>query len=270
MHAMPAEQVESRAELPLLQDVLEIFHAQGDLQNQLHTLAALAQEAVDRGDPRAAAEWVLARQNQLGRTDLLNGLTISVMLAVHISRLRSDHDISARLHGSVASHMEPLMAILAPRHVELYQSGLMTLRGALGSQEFDDAVAAGRLLDRDQTLAELVRYLQTVLSDPTSAPAQTPVATPPSTTAPTSTGSPTATTSPSTPAGAAPSGLTPREDQVLRHLASGLRNKDIATELGITPKSVMHHTCSIYRKLDVHSRLEAVTTAARQGLLPKS
>lgn len=252
MHAMPAEQVESRAELPLLQDVLEIFHAQGDLQNQLHTLATLAQEAVERGDPRAAAEWVLARQNQLGRTDLLNGLTISVMLAVHISRLRSDHDISARLHGSVASHMEPLMAILAPRHVELYQSGLMTLRGALGSQEFDDAVAAGRLLDRDQTLAELVRYLQTVLSDPTS------------------TGSPTATTSPSTPAGAAPSGLTPREDQVLRHLASGLRNKDIATELGLTPKSVMHHTCSIYRKLDVHTRLEAVTTAARQGLLPKS
>ena len=43
--------------------------------------------------------------------------------------------------------------------------------------------------------------------------------------------------------------FTPRETQVLGLLARGLRNKEIATQLGITTKSVMHHTVSIYRRL---------------------
>lgn len=264
LHAMPPEQVPSRAELPSLEEVLEIFRTHGDLQNELHTLATLAQEAIDREDPRTAAQWVLARVNRLGRTDLLNGLTVSVMLAVHISRLRAEHTTSARLHGTVAAHMQPLLAILAPRHVDLYRSGLTTLREALGRQDFDDAVAAGRLLDREQTLAELVNYLRTVATDPTSTTTQTPAAPSPPTITETTTGNST----PAGPAHAQRAGLSPREDQVLRLLAQGLRNKDIAAELGVSPKSVMHHTCSIYRKLGVRGRLEAVTTAAHQGLLP--
>ena len=61
--------------------------------------------------------------------------------------------------------------------------------------------------------------------------------------------------------------FTPRETQVLGLLARGLRNKEIATELGITTKSVMHHTVSIYRRLGVRSRTEAVTVAAQRGVI---
>jgi len=172
------------------------------------------------------------------------------------------------MHGMVAAHMEPLLAILAPRHVTLYQSGLTALREALGSQAFGDAVAAGRLRDREQTLIELVDYLRIVTSEPTPTPAQLTAQTSPSTTTESSSLTPARTSTSTLPAGVSRSGLTAREDQVLRLLSDGLPNKDIAAELGITPKSVMHHTCSIYRKLGVRSRLEAVTTATRRGLLP--
>ncbi|KAB7745664.1 AAA family ATPase [Nostocoides sp. F2B08] len=250
LHVMPADHVPTRAELPALEQVLEIFHAQGDLQNELHTLATLAQEAVDREDARSAAGWVLTRQDRLGRTDLLNGLTVSVMLAVHVARLRGDHTVGARLHGSVSSHMEPLVAVLAPRHVDLYRSGLESFREALGTDDFEMAVAGGRLLDREQTLVELVDYLRSVVDGPAATAAAGR-----------------AVASQDDADGAAPSPLSPREGQVLRLLARGLRNKEIAQELAISPKSVMHHTGSIYRRLGVRSRTEAVAAAARLGLV---
>lgn len=45
---------------------------------------------------------------------------------------------------------------------------------------------------------------------------------------------------------------------MLDRLVAGDPNKDIARQLGITPKTVMHHTSSIYRKLGVRGRTEAV------------
>ncbi|TDT15536.1 regulatory LuxR family protein [Ilumatobacter fluminis] len=52
--------------------------------------------------------------------------------------------------------------------------------------------------------------------------------------------------------------LTAREVEVLRELANGGTNKDVAAALGIRPKTVMHHAAAIYRKLHVRGRGEAV------------
>ncbi len=61
--------------------------------------------------------------------------------------------------------------------------------------------------------------------------------------------------------------LTKREDQVLRLVAAGLPNKMIAHELGISEHTVKFHVGAILSKLDARSRTEAVTLAARRGLL---
>jgi DNA-binding NarL/FixJ family response regulator len=61
--------------------------------------------------------------------------------------------------------------------------------------------------------------------------------------------------------------LTTRELDVLRWLAAGLPNKAIALELGISEHTVKFHVGSVLSKLDARSRTEAVTTAARRGLL---
>jgi DNA-binding CsgD family transcriptional regulator len=61
--------------------------------------------------------------------------------------------------------------------------------------------------------------------------------------------------------------LTPRERDVLLALASGGTNREIADQLGLSVKTVMHHSVAIYRKLDVRGRAAATAWAYRQGLV---
>jgi len=61
--------------------------------------------------------------------------------------------------------------------------------------------------------------------------------------------------------------LTTREVEVLQLLAHGLANKQIASQLGISPHTVKFHLSSIYSKLDAANRAEAVSLGARRGLI---
>ena len=61
--------------------------------------------------------------------------------------------------------------------------------------------------------------------------------------------------------------LTPREVEVLRLLAQGLQNKEIAAQLVISERTVKFHVSSIMSKLGAGNRTEAVTLAAQQGLI---
>jgi len=61
--------------------------------------------------------------------------------------------------------------------------------------------------------------------------------------------------------------LTTRESEVLRLLAQGLRQDDIARELEISPATVGTHIQRILSKLDVHSRTQAVALAYRERLV---
>lgn len=60
--------------------------------------------------------------------------------------------------------------------------------------------------------------------------------------------------------------LTPREYEILEHLAIGQSNKVIARELGITDGTVKLHVKSVLRKLSVRSRVEAAVIAVELGL----
>lgn len=59
--------------------------------------------------------------------------------------------------------------------------------------------------------------------------------------------------------------LTPREIEVLKMLAEGLGNKAIAQHLNLSEHTVKFHISSIFSKLDVSSRTEAVILGAKQG-----
>jgi DNA-binding CsgD family transcriptional regulator len=64
-----------------------------------------------------------------------------------------------------------------------------------------------------------------------------------------------------------PAGLTAREVEVLRLLARGLSNKQIAELLVITPKTAGSHVEHIYRKIDAANRAQASLFAMRHGLM---
>jgi NarL family two-component system response regulator YdfI len=61
--------------------------------------------------------------------------------------------------------------------------------------------------------------------------------------------------------------LTPREREVLEMLAEGLSNKEIAWRMKISEHTVKFHVASIFAKLDVSTRTEAVMQGIRKGLV---
>ena len=61
--------------------------------------------------------------------------------------------------------------------------------------------------------------------------------------------------------------LTDREMEVLKHVAKGHNNRDIAKELFISENTVKNHIRNILEKLHLHSRMEAVVYAVREKLL---
>ena len=63
-----------------------------------------------------------------------------------------------------------------------------------------------------------------------------------------------------------PAGLSGREREVLELIATGATNSEIASRLYLSPHTVKEHTSSVYRKLGVRNRAEAVQRAQRLGL----
>jgi two-component system NarL family response regulator len=61
--------------------------------------------------------------------------------------------------------------------------------------------------------------------------------------------------------------LTTREVEVLRLVARGMRNKEIAADLKISDETVQGHVKNILAKLSVHDRTEAVAVAIRRGIV---
>lgn len=60
--------------------------------------------------------------------------------------------------------------------------------------------------------------------------------------------------------------LTARERDVLGLICEGLPDKKIATQLNLAPNTVRNHVATVYSKLDVHSRSEAIVWARERGL----
>lgn len=62
--------------------------------------------------------------------------------------------------------------------------------------------------------------------------------------------------------------LTPRELEVLRCLARGTSNRDIAEQMVLSVNTIRCHVQNLMMKLGAHSKLEAVSKAVRQGIIP--
>ena len=63
-------------------------------------------------------------------------------------------------------------------------------------------------------------------------------------------------------------GLTPRECEILEHLASGRSTKEIARQLEISPNTAKTHIAKVYQKLEVQRRTQAIHKARELALIP--
>jgi predicted ATPase/DNA-binding CsgD family transcriptional regulator/transcriptional regulator with XRE-family HTH domain len=134
---------------------------------------------------------------------------------------------AARLRASISSPIDP---IDRPEHERI----IAAVQARLSDPAFVAAWETGRAM----TLDEAVTYALEADTEP----------------------------EPASPTDAA-TGLTPRELEVLRMVADGRSDKEIASSLSISPHTVMRHVQNVLTKLDLSSRTAAATWAVRRGLV---
>ena len=110
-------------------------------------------------------------------------------------------------------------------------------RAALSIEDYEREMTAGRALPLNEVVAQATAVADALLSEPAAAPHPSPA------------------------------GLSPREQQVLRLLAAGKSNPEIAEALFIGRGTVKTHVVNILAKLQAKSRTEAVSIALHRGLL---
>lgn len=248
LHGLPPGTTGLPEALPPYEALLEIAHDSGDLEAELLLLARLAvtrAAVADFGETaRRAAEGL-----ELARRTGSTGVTAFCILAlVMAAAARGEDRRAAELHGAIAPVLHEVRMGLAPSRAEAYQAIVDQLRRRLGEGQFDAIVVAAGLKDMDAGLRDAIAYAHSIVEPEVFRPVGVTLSA--------GDGEPVLIEA-----------LTPRELDVLRHLATGGSNKEIGAALGLRPKTVMHHSVSIYGKLGVRGRAEATAWAFRNGLM---
>ncbi len=228
---------------PSIDDLLKMIRRCNEPRYEALLLQVGAGHALASGDLRLAASRVvdglaLMRVTPPWVAQVTFG---GVMVAVAVGR--GDFERAAGLIGLVEPYREQLEALSPPAWAGVYASAVAATRRALGEEVFSlsvqDAAGTG-------SLGDVLDYAMTVAR---ADDAPDPVA------------------GWTIPGQRYSQELTVRELHVLTELATGATNKQISARMGLAPKTVMHHSTAIYRKLQVRGRAEATAWAFRQGLV---
>jgi predicted ATPase/DNA-binding CsgD family transcriptional regulator len=216
-----------------LGESLDIARALNDRYDVVYETFNLGLAEYLSGSPDAA-EALFAESLDLARRTGMRSSTAYALLGLALAgRGGADPGWSARLHGAADQTLADLGHALEPLEARLADLDRQRLRAAMGAEAFQAGYTAGRTLD-PRVLAELGR-----------------------------------TARPPRPAGSgdAVTALTPRELDVLKLVAQGLSNSDIARRLVLSEHTVHRHLANILRKLGLSSRAAAAAWGARTGLV---
>lgn len=192
-----------------------------------HAQGDIAQAAAYYGEALQLVETI-------GGTWMIEEL---LAMAAAVAAETGDMRRAARLIGATDALRDAIGFALAPFVAAIYDQARDHITRDLGGATLANQQEAGRRLSRQEALAEALEAVTVVANDGSSGPPS------------------------------APEGLTARELEVLRLLADGRSNTQIAETLFISPRTVSTHLTSIFTKLDVSSRTEAVAIAHRRQLV---
>lgn len=202
----------------------------GDATGVARTAHNLAWIMLVRGDLARAGDLLfeaLAQSSDVGNRHLRAFALAAVTI---LASSRAKRPAAAELHGATMAELETAGVVLEPLEDAAFREAGSALTAAIGAKQFAAASARGRALGT----AEQQRLVERTLG-----PGQTPEASP----------------------------LTRREVEVVRLMAAGFTNGEIAQRLVLSDHTVHRHVANILRKLDVRSRAAAASIAAQSGLL---
>lgn len=254
-------------DLPTVEEALAIARANGMPFEEGAGYAILAVRSLMAGNLRSAAEWSADGLAFASRRGSWHAGTFNTVALLLIAGAGGDDILVARLHGVLLQALPEARQGQAPATRPLFEAAIARARSVLGDDAFAREEGSTASLDRDAGIdwaGGVARRLGRSRSDlgaergrggrgrDASGPrggtddvrADRIVADP-----------------------SAVVGLTPRERDVLRVLAGGLTNREIGATLGLTEKTVMHHSSRIYAKLGVRGRAEATAWAVRSGIV---
>jgi predicted ATPase/DNA-binding CsgD family transcriptional regulator len=149
---------------------------------------------------------------------------------------------AARLLGAAATLRAAITAPLPPDERAVQEAWVARVRADLDADVWDAAWATGAATPIEAIIAEALATPPS-RADSTDGPAHPTIA-------------------PAT----YPDGLTAREVDVLREVAAGKSNKEIAESLSISGRTVDRHIANLYMKIDAHNKADAAAYAFRNGL----
>jgi predicted ATPase/DNA-binding CsgD family transcriptional regulator len=225
---------------PLLRESVECSRAVGDRHSTARCLLLLGHLAASQeaySEARAYYEASLAHAREVQ----LTGCIASALKGLGVVAAGQGQWLQAtRLWGAIEQLRES-RGLEVPS--TLYERHLAQVHRQLGEARFAQALSEGRTLTPEQALAK------------EEAPAMTDVP---------SSQAPSVSSAKSSPV--YPAGLTAREVEILRLVAQGLTDAQVAERLVISPRTVSWHLTSIYSKLAVSSRAAATRYAIEQHL----
>jgi DNA-binding CsgD family transcriptional regulator len=204
-------------------------------------LSGLARVAVAHSDyvaARSGYEESLARARAIEDQELL--VTCMEGLAM-VAFAQGEPVWAARLWGAAEALRETIGEPLPPVERVAYEMGVAATRRRLGEKGFTTAWVEGRAMTLEQVLIAQSPPTSVDTSQATTRTAGTPVV--------------------------YPDDLTAREVDVLRLVAKGMTDAQVAEALVISPRTVNTHLTSIYSKIGVSSRSEATRYALEQHLV---
>lgn len=244
---LPAGRATAAARLlPPDHEILDLARRTGDRHAEEFLLGMVAGRrlALDdlAGAASAAAEHLslLLARDATGTVQLGVAVTVLAVVAVH----RGEFEHAAELFGSVGHLDEAVHLVSTPEGRESRARAAVAARAALGPRRWDVAWRRGAARSPDQATVAGLDYAGLVGASAAHSPDR------------------------AAPPPVRPVQFRRRELDVLRGMASGRTNKEIAAELGLTPKTVMHYSCAVYDKLGVRGRAAATAWAVRNGVVP--
>jgi DNA-binding CsgD family transcriptional regulator/tetratricopeptide (TPR) repeat protein len=229
------------------EESLAIMRALGDRRGIARASMVLADSAIERGDYRSAIQPLqesLRRFQELGqRWHIASCMAVVAQLIAH-----HHPEQAVQLFGAVFALRDGLHSPLTEFHRSVFERSLVLLRAKLDEARFQAAWEIGQAMTWDQTVGYALELLDRVNVTVHHQPSA-----PPPSTSPRLSGNLTV--------------LSARELDVLRLVADGLSDAEIAAQLVISRRTVNTHLSSIYSKLAVKSRTAAVRVAREQQLI---